>query len=49
MAVNLSNCDKVPVLGKVIEVTADSVKVHYRKGSFKGKWSLHNVPRTQTA
>ncbi|XP_068752651.1 uncharacterized protein [Montipora capricornis] len=28
VAVNLSNCDKVPVLGKVLEVTADSVKVH---------------------
>ena len=48
-AVNLPNCDEVPVLGKVLEATADRVKVHYWKGSFKGKWSPHNVPRTRTA
>ena len=49
MAVNLSNCDKVPVLGKVLEASADRVKVHYWKGSFKGKRSPHNVTRTRTA
>lgn len=49
VAVNLSNCDKVPVLGKVLEASADRVKVHYWKGSFKGKWSPHNAPRTRTA
>ena len=49
MAVNLSNCDEVQVLGKVLEATANRVKVHYWKGSFKGKWNPHNVPRTRTS
>ena len=48
VAVNLSNCDKVPVIGKVLEVDAEKVKMHYWKGSFKGKWCPQNVPRSQT-
>ena len=48
VAVNLSNCDKVPIIGKVLEVHDEEVKVHYRKGSFKGKWSPQNAPRSQT-
>lgn len=48
VAVNLSNCDKVPIIGKVLEVHDEEVKVHYWKGSFKGKWSPQNAPRSQT-
>ena len=48
VAVNLSNCDKVPVIGKVLQLSAEEVKVHYWKGSYKGKWNLQNVPRSQT-
>lgn len=43
VAVNLSNCDKVPIIGKVLEVHDEEVKVHYWKGSFKGKWSPQNA------
>ena len=48
MAVNLSNYDKVPVIGKVLEIKTDKVKIHYWKGSFKGKFSEQNLPRSQT-
>jgi len=48
VAVNLANCDEVPVIGKVLEVSADEFKLHYWKGSFKGKWRPQNAPRTRT-
>ena len=37
VAVNLSNYDKIPVIGKVLQINNDTVKIHYWKGSFKGK------------
>lgn len=40
--------DKVPVIGKVLEVSESMVKIHYWKGSFEGKWSLQDVPRRRT-
>ena len=48
VAVHLPNYDKVPVIGKVLEVSEDMVKIHYWKGSFKGKWSPQDVPRRRT-
>ena len=35
VAGHLVNYDKVPVIGKVLEVNEDMVKIHYWKGSFK--------------
>lgn len=32
VAVNLSNCDKMPVVGKVLEASSDKIKIHYWKG-----------------
>ena len=37
VVVNLSNYDKIPVIGKVLQINNDTVKIHYWKGSFKGK------------
>ena len=37
----------VAVIGKVLEVNAETIKIHYWKGSFKGKWSPQNVPRSR--
>ncbi|XP_015766553.1 PREDICTED: uncharacterized protein LOC107345364 [Acropora digitifera] len=48
VAVHLANYDRVPVIGKVLEVNGDSIKIHYWKGSFKGKWSPQDVPRRRT-
>lgn len=48
VAVHLANYDKVPVIGKVLEVNGDNIKIHYWKGSFKGKWSPQDVPRRRT-
>ena len=48
VAVHLVNYDKVPVIGKVLEVSEDMVKIRYWKGSFKGKWSPQDVPRRWT-
>ena len=38
VAVHLANYDKVPVIGKVLEVNEDMIKIHYWKGSFKGNY-----------
>ena len=46
VAVNLSNYNKMPVTAKVLEVNEEKIKIHYWKGTFKGKWSPQNVPRT---
>ena len=35
VAVNLSNCDKVPVIGKVLEVAAEKVKIIIGKGHLR--------------
>ena len=48
VAVHLANYDRVPVIGNVLEVNGDSIKIHYWKGSFKGKWSPQDVPRRRT-
>ena len=48
VAVHLANYDKVPVIGKVLEVSESIVKIHHWKGSFKGKWSPQDVPRRRT-
>ena len=45
VAVNLS---KVQVIGKVLQINTDSVKIHYWKESFKGKFSSQNLPRSRT-
>lgn len=48
VVVHLANYDKVPVIGKVLEVSESMVKIHYWKGSFEGKWSPQDVPRRRT-
>ena len=48
VAVHPANYDKVPVIGKVLEVSESMVNIHYWKGSFKGKWSPQDVPRRRT-
>ena len=48
VAVHPANYDKVPVIGKVLEVSDSMVNIHYWKGSFKGKWSPQDVPRRRT-
>ena len=48
VAVNLSNYDKIPVIGKVFRINSETVKIHYWKGSFKGKFSPQNLPRSRT-
>ena len=48
VAVHLPNYDKVPVIGKVLELNEDMVKIHHSIGYFKGKWSPQDVPRRWT-
>ena len=36
-----------PVIGVVKEVTEDHFKIHYWKGTYRGKWSPLNLPRTR--
>ena len=48
LAVHLANYDKVPVIGKVLGVNKDMVKIHYWKGSLKVRWSPQDAPRRQT-
>ena len=48
VAVHLANYDKVPVIGKVLEVSESMVKIHYWKGSFEGKWRPKDVSRRRT-
>lgn len=49
VAVHLLDCNEVPVIGKVLAVddekVNEEVKLHYWKGSFKGKFSPLNFPR----
>ena len=47
VAVFLSNCDDEPVIGVVKEVTGDQFKIHYWKGTYRGKWAPLNVPRSR--
>ena len=44
----MSNYDKIPVTGKDLEINNHAVKIHYWKGSFKGKSSPQNSPRSRT-
>ena len=46
-AVYLANWDKVPVIGKVLEATENNIKLHYWKGTYKGKWSPQYAPRSR--
>ena len=46
VAVHIDNWDKVPVIGNVVEVKEETIKVHYWQGSFKGKFRPQNVPRS---
>lgn len=48
VAVHLENYDRVPVIGKVVDVKEESVKLHYWKGSYKGKWKPQNAPRSKS-
>ena len=48
VAVHLANYDKVPVIGKALEVNEDMLKIHYWKGSCKGKWRPQDVPKRRT-
>ena len=46
VAVSLSNCDEEPVIGVVKEVTEDRFKIHYWIGTYKGRWTPLNSPRS---
>ena len=43
VAVHLANYDKVPVIGKVLQVNGDNIKIHYWKVSFKGISGVHKM------
>ena len=43
VAVNLINCNKIPVIGKVTEVKEDEFSIHYWKGSYNKAWTPHMV------
>ena len=47
VAVYLSNWDKEPVIGVIEEVMEKDFKIHYWKGSYRGKWGPLNLPRSQ--
>lgn len=38
VAVNIENCSKVPVVGKVLEIHGDKFKIQYWKGSWRTRW-----------
>jgi len=46
VAVFLPNCDEEPVIGAVKEVTEDHFKIHYWIGTYRGRWSPLNPPRS---
>jgi len=46
VAVFLSNCDEESVIGVVKEVTEDHFKIHYWIGTYRGRWSPLNSPRS---
>lgn len=48
VAVKLSNCMNEPVIGKVVEVSDETFKIHYWKGTYNGKWQPQNIPRSRT-
>lgn len=43
VAVHLINYKKVPVIGKVTEVTGNEFSIHYWKGSYAKSWEPHMV------
>ena len=43
VAVNLINCNKIPVIGKVTEVKEDEFSIYYWKGSYNKAWTPHMV------
>ena len=47
VAVFLSNWDEEPVIGVVKEVTEEHFKIHYWKGTYRGRWSPLNKPRSR--
>lgn len=46
-AVFLSNCEEEPVIGVLKEISEDHFKIHYWKGTYRGKWSPLSLPRTR--
>ena len=46
-AVYLSNCDEEPIIGMVKELHEEKFTIHYWKGSYQGKWSPLNKPRSR--
>lgn len=47
-AVHIANYDMCPVIGRVIEIGDEMIKLHYWKGTYNGKGVPQNIPRTQT-
>ena len=45
VAVHISNCRKVPVIGKVVELYEDEFKIHYWKGAYSKAWVQNLVKR----
>ena len=46
-AVFLSNCEEEWVIGVLKEISEDHFKIHYWKGTYRGKWSPLSLPRTR--
>ena len=46
VAVLLSNWDKEPVIGVVKDLLANEFRIYYWKGTYKGKWTPQNNPRS---
>lgn len=46
-AVYLSNCDEEPIIGIVKEMHWEKFTIHYWKGTYGGKWSPLNKPRSR--
>ena len=42
---HISNCRKVPVIGKVVELYEDDFKIHYWKGVYSKAWVQNLVKR----
>ena len=47
VVVYLSNWDKEPVIGVIEELMEKDFKIHYWKGSYRGKWGSLNLPRSR--
>ena len=47
VAVLLSNYDKYPVIGEIIELGEENVQIHYWKGSYLKSWAPHNITKSK--